>query len=174
MTNNWYVITGGPSSGKTTVLELIEHRGFRVEHEAARIFIEQELKRGLTLRQIRADEAAFQRHILQLKNQLEQSLAAAEQIFFDRGIPDSLAYYKFLNIRPTPAEQQLIESCRYKKVFLLEPVAFAADHARTETAEEAAQIHGLLGQVYADLGLNVIAVPLSTPSKRRDFILNNL
>jgi predicted ATPase len=37
---NWYVITGAPCSGKTSVIRELEKRGYRVVHEVARAYIE--------------------------------------------------------------------------------------------------------------------------------------
>jgi predicted ATPase len=43
---NWYVITGAPSSGKTTLLKELEELGYRVIHEVARAFIEMEMEQA--------------------------------------------------------------------------------------------------------------------------------
>ena len=43
---NWYVITGAPSSGKSSVIRELENLGYRVVHEVARAYIEEELKKG--------------------------------------------------------------------------------------------------------------------------------
>ena len=53
---HWYVITGAPSSGKTTLLRELEKAGYRVIHEVARTIIESELAQGRTLKQIRSDK----------------------------------------------------------------------------------------------------------------------
>ncbi len=51
----WHVITGAPCSGKTTVIRDLERRGFRVVHETARAWIEEELQKGRTMAEIRRD-----------------------------------------------------------------------------------------------------------------------
>ena len=43
ISNNWYVITGAPSSGKTTLLEYLKKKGQKVYFEWARIYIDQEM-----------------------------------------------------------------------------------------------------------------------------------
>ena len=62
--NNWYVITGAPSSGKTTIVKLLKSKGYIVLYEAARIYIDQELKKGKTIQKIRKDEGKFQKESL--------------------------------------------------------------------------------------------------------------
>ena len=61
--NNWYVITGAPHSGKTSVLKLLEEKGYRVIYEAARIYIDQEIEKGRTIEEIRESELEFQKGI---------------------------------------------------------------------------------------------------------------
>ena len=52
---NWYVITGAPCSGKTSVINAFEQQGFLVVHEVARAYIDEELQQGKSLKQIKAD-----------------------------------------------------------------------------------------------------------------------
>ena len=100
---NWCVITGAPCSGKTSVVNELERRGYKVVHETARAYIDQQLAAGRRLDQIKADELAFENHILNAKLAIESSLPANETIFFDRGIPDSIAYFKLAGLNPARA-----------------------------------------------------------------------
>ena len=43
---NWCVFTGAPSSGKTSVIEEMAHRGYAVQNEVARELIEGALRNG--------------------------------------------------------------------------------------------------------------------------------
>ena len=98
---NWCIITGAPCSGKTAVIDEIKRRGIRVIHEVARAYIDRQLKKGLQLRQIKTDALQFERHILHEKVRIQASLPATATIFFDRGIPDSIAYFKLEGLDPT-------------------------------------------------------------------------
>jgi predicted ATPase len=89
---NWHIITGAPCSGKTSVIKEIEQRGIRVIHEVARAFIDRQLGQGLRLDQIKADMLKFERHILHAKIRIEDSPSETDPVFFDRGVPDSIAY----------------------------------------------------------------------------------
>lgn len=71
--SKWYVITGGPSSGKTTVLRELEKLGYIIYSEAARVFIDKEMKGGKSLEEIRRNEAEFQRKVLKIKIKIEKS-----------------------------------------------------------------------------------------------------
>lgn len=45
----WNVISGAPCSGKTTLIEQFESKGYRTVPETARQFIENQIARGKTL-----------------------------------------------------------------------------------------------------------------------------
>ncbi len=70
---NWWVVTGGPSSGKSDLLSYIQfyygHK-VRVFPEAARVLIDLGRSRGQTTEQIRADEFYFQEMVAHMKDGL--------------------------------------------------------------------------------------------------------
>jgi predicted ATPase len=69
-------------------------------------------------------------------------LPKEDLIFFERGLPDSIAYYEFCGIDPKPVVK-ICEKIRYKGVFLLESLPYKRDYARVESeegGEEAARI----------------------------------
>ncbi len=174
MGNNWYVITGAPSSGKTTMINLLKDKGFKVVYEVARIYIDQKISEGKKIEEIRRDEVSFQEKILKLKIEAEKNLAKEEITFFDRGIPDSDAYYVLRGTKQSDLLKQAIINSQYKKVFLLDLLDYEKDYARTETLEEQAKIHDLLEESYRKIHADIVRVPVMPVSERLDFILNNL
>ena len=174
MRNNWYVITGAPSSGKTTIINLLKNKGFNVVYEMARIYIDQKVSEGKKIEEIRGNEAAFQEKILKLKIEAEKSLNKEEITFFDRGIPDSDAYSTLCGIRQDDLLKQAMINSQYKKVFLLDLLDYEKDYARIETREEQIKIHDLLEESYRKIDADIIKVSVMPPSERLDFILNNL
>lgn len=174
MENNWYVITGAPSSGKTTIINLLKNKGFNVVYEMARIYIDQKISEGKKIEEIRGDEATFQEKILKLKIEAEKKLSKEEITFFDRGIPDSDAYATLRGARQNDFLKQAIIHSRYKKVFLLDLLEYEKDYARTETLEEQTKIHNLLEESYRKTNVDIVRVSVMPPAERLDFILNNL
>src|SRR3989344_1995827 len=92
---NWYVITGGPSSGKTTTVNLLKERGYKTTIEHARHYIDTGRVAGKTVEEIRANQLAFQHSVLDMQIAQERELSPDDTVFLDRAIPDAFAYYLF-------------------------------------------------------------------------------
>ena len=105
--NKWYVVTGGPATGKTTLLAELEKLGHTTLPEAARIIIDQGIAEGKTVAEIRADEAQFQLKILMHKRRTEKYHPEDMLTFFDRGMHDTLAYLK---LRGFKLEKNIIDA----------------------------------------------------------------
>lgn len=169
-TSNWNVITGAPSSGKTAVIEDLNQRGFRVVPEVARAIIETQLAAGKELSQIKADIHQFERSILTERIRIEARLRSQEVVFFDRALPDSMAYYILEGLDPSEV-QSVCRRGRYNKVFLFDRLKLFKDGVRTEDDRLAQHIDQLLGKVYRGLGYPVLRVPVMPIAKRTDWVL---
>jgi len=168
--SKWYVITGGPSSGKKTVLGLLKAKGYRVIPEVARGVIDRANRQGISTKALRKDEAKFQESLLPIKLRLEQNLPRDQVIFWNRAMPDSIAYLQNCGGDPKEAVA-LCERGLYKRVFLLEQLPeFARDYARTEDKSTAEKISQLLREAYEQLGYEVIFVPVMSAEERVKFI----
>ena len=67
---NWYVITGGPGSGKTTTINLLYKRGYNVTIEHARHYIDTQNIGGRTVEEVKKNQREFQSEVLDM--QIEQ------------------------------------------------------------------------------------------------------
>lgn len=168
---NWCVITGGPSSGKTTTVNLLRERGYAATIEHARHYIDTQRVTGRTVEEIRANQSVFQRGILDMQIAEENGLDPRALVFLDRALPDALAYYRFLGLEPDADYLSLIKPGRYRAVFVLDLLPLAADYARTEDRKAQIEIHRLLTKVYSELGYQTLAVPALPPEQRVDFIV---
>ena len=172
--NNWYVITGGPSNGKTTVINILKNLGYRTTLEDARHYIDTLKDKGQTIEEIRINKRKFQLAVLQMQILQEDSLESSDIVFLDRAIPDAAAYYQFLKL---DFDQELVDALKnvsYKKVFILDKLPFMKDYARTESEADQLIIHNLIIDVYIKLGFPVVFVPVLPPAERVEFILKNL
>lgn len=171
--SKWYVITGGPSSGKTTLIGGLAALGYKTHPEAARMVIDEAIAQGKSVQQLRADERAFQEKVFETMLERETKLSKNLVNIFDRGLGDSLAYLNSYGWQPSRAMIEAWSRLSYGAVFLLEPFdEFTDDYARTEGAEFAAKIHGHLKGAYKKLGFDPILVPKMSPPKRIQLILD--
>jgi len=171
---NWYVITGGPSSGKTTTVNLLSSKGYKTTIEHARHYLDTQRSNGRTVEEVRRNQLEFQRGILDMQIEQENSLSPGEVTFLDRAIPDALAYYRFLNLPVDEKLREAIEAVSYKKIFVLDCLPLVQDYARKEDEAAQKKIHALLTKVYESLPFPVVHVPVLPAEERVDFILKNL
>ncbi len=169
--SNWCVITGGPSSGKTTTVDLLRARGYRTTIEHARHFIDTRRVTGKTVEEIRANQSEFQKAVLNMQIEQERSLDPNDLWFLDRALPDALAYYRFLQLEPDPALMAALKGASYRKVFVMDLLPLARDYARTEDVTAQRQIHALIIEAYEALGYPVEVVPVLPANERVEYVL---
>lgn len=171
------VITGGPSTGKTSVIEKIEKEGFFCFEEISREITLEARKQGIPQLFV-SDPLLFSERIME--GRIKQFQAANKLshpfVFFDRGIPDVLAY---MDCFEQSYSDHFVESCKtytYDHVFLLPPwkEIHESDNERYENFEEAVQIHTYLEKTYTKFGYKIINVPKETVAGRVTFILNKI
>jgi predicted ATPase len=171
---NWYVITGGPSSGKTTTVNLLKERGYITTIEHARHFIDTQRLKGKTIEEIRKNQQEFQLRVLDMQIEQENEIAPNILVFLDRAIPDALAYYRFLNLKEDEKLTEALSLVSYKKIFILDCLPLVNDYARNENGDAQKTIHSILTEVYESLPFPVVHVPVLPLEERVDFILKNL
>lgn len=171
---NWYVITGGPGSGKTTIVNLLNKRGYETTIEHARHYLDTKLADGKSVEEVRNHQRVFQLGVLDMQIEQEKSLSPDDLVFLDRAIPDALAYYRFLNIPPDEKLLRALKTVSYKKVFILDCLPLIRDYARNEDEAAQLKIHALLTDVYKSLPFPVVHVPIMPPEERVDYVLENL
>lgn len=173
--NNWYVITGGPSTGKTSLLNELAKQGHRTIPEAARQLIDATIAKGRTIDELRKDEQRFQHEVAKLKKEIEAAANSDALTFFDRGMHDTLAYLRYYNFKIEDWVNKLMDNATYRKVFLLEPFeTYQADYARTEDHEFSKQLHGLLQAAYTEYGMKPVIVPAMSLADRVKFVLSRV
>lgn len=171
---NWNVITGGPCTGKTTVVNILKKRGYETTIEHARHYIDTQKIKGRTVEEIKENKKQFQLGVLNMQIEQEAALNPTDVVFLDRALPDALAYYQFLGLE---YDDRLIEQCNkycYNKVFILDRLPLINDYARLEDEEEQIRIHNLIIKVYESFPCPIVHVPLLGLEERVNFILNNL
>lgn len=168
----WYVLTGAPGVGKTTTLAALQAQGIRTVPEAARSLLEKSVSAGRDADAARSDERDFQDQVLELKLQVESSCDSRQLTVFDRGIPDTLAYYRLHGWEPS---QRLVEAAAestYAGAFVFEQLpAIPPDPLRTESLAQRDRLAQLLAAVYQESGIPIVRVPPASLEQRVELLL---
>jgi len=160
-----FVITGGPSVGKTTIVNGLANRGFKVIHEIAT----QVIQEGKYLPWV--DRRKFQAEVLRRQQSAEASILDFDKpVILDRGLFDGEAYY-VVDKMPVPQVFESLDASQYVVAFLIEPLNFFDEtDVRRENLEFTREISVVLEQCYARRNVKVIRVPEMLPSDRIDFV----
>lgn len=175
----WIVFTGAPCSGKTTILEALNEKGYKVVYESAREFLAEGISAGASIDEMRASEENFQLEVLKRKRDVEDSLEVRSKVLLDRALPDSYGYYMYLGMN-TDRVLELCYKYKYNKVFYFELLPMIEDGFRVESGEESRLIGEHLYRAYKTIGYEVIRVPVFSNLKensiqdRLEFIENML
>jgi predicted ATPase len=173
METNWYVITGGPCTGKTQTIGYLSFLGYHTVLSPSRVYINVERSKGSIIEEIRANEAEYQKKILDMKiNQIDK-MPPNKLIFFERGLPDSIAYYKHCG-EDTSSVIKICREIKYKGVFLLDKLPYEKDYARVESEVDANALHKLIKEVYLDLDYNITEIPVRSIDERAMMILDKI
>lgn len=171
--SNWYVITGGPSSGKTTLAGELAKLGYKTYPEAVRILIDRELAKGRELEEIQGT-IKLQKDILAIQLENEKNAPKDEFVFFDRAIPDGLAYTRFNGLKEDIFKGVEFRG-RYRKIFFCQQLPFIKDYARIEDSECAKRLSQTIHQTYSDLSYEIIDLKAEpTPANRIKTIIREL
>ncbi len=176
------VITGGPFSGKTTLVEALVARGYDAVPEAG-IQVIEELNAELGVegqRQWRqGHRVAFQERVLRRQIELEEAALrrAPAVLFLDRSRVDGLAYCRHFGV-PAPAGlAAAIDAQRYDRVFVLDTLSAAHVRratGRTSDAATSIALRDCLEAVYRELGYSPVRVPEQAIERRVQLVLDHL
>jgi predicted ATPase len=169
----YFVITGGPGAGKTTLIDALSQVGFAVARESGRQVIrEQQSINGNALPWL--DPAAFAEAMLtcDLKSYSEARHRAGP-VFFDRGVPDIVGYLHLENL-PIPGRiESLARRLRYRKcVFICPPwpEIYTTDDQRRQSKEIAERTYQSMVETYTAFDYELVEVPRASVEERTRFV----
>lgn len=171
------IITGGPGTGKSSVLDEFIRRGHRCFPEISRQVTAEAQEQGIA-QLFLTEPLLFSTRLLEgRKKQFTDACELPdERVFIDRGVPDVLAYMDYAGSEYPGFFRDVCDYCRYDQVFLLPPweAIYVSDSERYENFEQAQAIHRFIKETYKSFGYALTEVPTGTVSCRADFILEQL
>lgn len=172
--NNFYVITGGPGSGKTAIIEALQGRGFLTVNEAARQIIQEQVRIGGDAlhwkNQVKFRDLMLSRSIYTF----EQCTEHERSVFFDRGIPELVGYCHVIKSEAPDYLCNAVRLFRYNsKVFITPPwqEIYQQDKERKQTWQEAIDVYPAVADSYIEAGYQLVEVPKGPLAARVEFVL---
>ncbi|WP_017614051.1 AAA family ATPase [Nocardiopsis salina] len=171
------VVTGGPGSGKTTLIDHLACLGYERTPEAGRAVIRDQREiGGPGLDQ--EDPRLFGELMLQweLRSHREAS-ALPGPVFCDRGVPDLVGRH-LLRGEEVPAHvAEAARRFRYHRTVFVAPPwpeIFGADTERHQSWDEAVRTHAAMVEAYPGFGYETVELPLATVADRAAFVLERV
>jgi predicted ATPase len=173
----FHVITGGPGSGKTSLIDALARAGHAHTVEAGRAIIQDQLAIDGPALPWR-DPLAFAELMLSWElRSYRMAGATAGPVFFDRGVTDVIGYLTLVG-RPVPGHiARAAERFRYnRRVFVAPPwpAIYTQDAERRQTFEEAVRTHEVLVAAYPSCGYELVCLPLASVEERVRFVLDTI
>ena len=164
-----FIITGGPATGKSSIIEYFQQIGNICFEEVSREIV-QEKNIKTSAKNLNFEVAVF----LERK---KQYLAATKLHFYDRSMLDGLAYMKLQNILFPKQMITDLTTHRYEPKVFIAPIwqdIYHQDSERLESYEEAIAIDKSLREIYHSFGYELVEIPLTTLEERVKFILSQI
>lgn len=171
------VITGGPGSGKTTLIDALEAAGFACTQEAGRGIIQDQTAIDGPALPWR-DPLAFAEQMLawdMRSYRMAQTLG--EPVFCDRGIPDTIGYLRLMTLPVPDHMEKAAEFFRYRRrVFIAPPwrEIFTQDAERRQDFAEAERTCAVMVETYTGLGYELVTLPLVPAADRVRFVIGEI
>jgi len=173
----FFVLTGGPGSGKSAVIEALHGAGYARAVEAGRSIIQDQLAiggNGLPWK----DPIHFAELMLSWDIRsyhiAEQSIGT---VFFDRGVVDVIGYLRLLGLPVPKHMEDAATRFRYnRRVFIASPweEIYQQDRERTQDFVEAVRTYEAMIAAYSEYGYELVKLPKITVEERMHFIIQRV
>jgi predicted ATPase len=173
----FFVLTGGPGSGKSTLIEALRMAGYRGMPEAGRGIIQDQLAiEGRALPW--SDPILFSEMMLAWDMRSYRSaLQKPGLVFFDRGLIDVAGYLQLLGMSAPQHVEVAIDLFRYNRnVFVAPPweEIFEQDHERKQDFAEAVRTYEVMTAAYLEYGYELVELPRIAVEERVRFVLETV
>jgi len=174
--NKKVVLAGGPSTGKTSIINKLKKSGYKCFDEAAREILSNfnEKGNGFKSNPIEISNEILKKRDLDFKS--SESIKCKDNVvFFDRGVHEITAYLRSIE-KSNKFWENIIEKYDYDLIFIFPPweEIYTKDLNRIEDFEEAIKISPFIYEIYRTNFKKIIEVPQLAIEDRVEFILEKL
>ncbi|MBN3790147.1 AAA family ATPase [Burkholderia sp. Ac-20353] len=176
-TRRFFILTGGPGSGKSTLIDALERAGFARSQEAGRGVIQDQLAVDGPALPWR-DQVAFAELMLSWEMRSHHLARQARgPVFFDRAVPDVIGYLRLSGLAvPAHAEATARHFRYHRRVFIAPPWSdiYTQDTERRQDFAEAVRTYDAMVECYSSYGYQLIELPRASVKARVRFVLDAL
>ncbi|MBP9191014.1 MAG: AAA family ATPase [Ignavibacteria bacterium] len=171
--NNFFIISGCSGSGKSSILQEISNRGYKVIPETGRQVVKEQIlikgdalpwKDWMKFVELTVSRTMYQYNILNDEKEL---------VFFDRSIIDQISW-EHLNLKVPKHLINAANEYRFNEnVFITEPwkEIYKNDSERKHSYEDAVISYQSTIKTYSKFGYKTIFIPPKNIAERADFII---
>jgi predicted ATPase len=176
MTDQFFVLTGAPGSGKSTLFQHLRSLGLQGIDEPARQILAEQRRiagNGIPEKDARLFVDLMLSRMIGEYGRMEITTAP---VFFDRGVPDMLAYASIFGFDYPPG-QIAARAYRYNRRVFFAPSweeIYATDEERTMSFAAASQFGDELRIIYQQFDYVLVDLPYVSVQERAEFILDML
>ena len=176
-TDRLHVLTGGPGSGKSTLIEALAAAGIATSPEVGRAIIREELASGGTALPW-VDHLAFaEKMVVREVAAHRAALASGKTVVLDRGVPDVVGFLRASGLAVPAHIDAAAQRCRYNSRVFIAPwwaEIFTTDAERKQTPDEARATHAVMVETYRAYGYTLVELPRATVAMRAAFVMEHI
>ena len=172
-TDRLFVLTGGPGSGKTILIEALAAAGVATSPEVGRAVIREQLASGGAALPWANQSAFADLMVVRDIAAREAALASGAITLLDRGVPDVAGFLRVSGLPVPPHIDSASRICRYNRSVFIAPFwpeIFTDDAERKQSPEVAEATFAVMVETYRGYGYDLVELPRATVVERVAFV----
>lgn len=173
-TDRFFILTGGPGSGKTTLVNALKSRGMATTEEAGRGVIREELENdGDALPWVNPTHFAERMFEWELRS-YRFAERTSGPVFFDRGLPDTIGYLRLEGFPVPSSMEEEAWRLRYNRQVIIAPPwkdIYDRDEERRQSWDVAVRTWEIMAETYEAFDYQLLELPRASVEDRLEFML---
>lgn len=176
-TDRLHVLTGGPGSGKSTLIAALSAAGMTTSDEVGRQIIREQVARGGRALPWDDERAFADLMIAREISAREAALATGDIVALDRGIPDVVGFLRVSGLSVPAAIDTAARTLRYHPRVFIAPYwaeIYRGDAERKQSPSVAQATQAIMIETYRDYGYHLVELPRVSVADRVRFLRDRL